>query len=371
MKKSLINNSKRIVLKIGSSLLIKKNEFNHEWFKSFIEDILFIRKKKIEVLIVASGAVSLGCHYLDLKKKKLRIFEKQACAACGQVILMNNFKKAFQKNKLIPAQILLTYSDTEDRRKSLNSRETILELLRCGAIPIVNENDSVATDELKFGDNDRLAARVAQIIGADNLILLSDVDGLFTDNPKKNNKAQLIPEVTDINDRIFKMASGDTNIYGTGGMYTKLEAAEIASKSGCNTIICKGNQKNPIQIFLKHKIGTQFFSKEKGGSSFKKWLAGTIKVMGDLVIDEGAVRAVIKGASILPSGIQKISGKFFKGDIISIKDLEGKEIGKGVTYYHSDELKIIKGKKTSEIKILLGYDGRDEIVHRDYLTLNE
>ena len=203
MKQNSIEHSKRIVIKSGSSLLISDNKFNLKWLESFIDDVIFLRKKKIELIIVESGSVSLGKNYLNIQKKKLRIHEKQACAACGQVILMNNFRKAFEKRKLTVAQILLTFSDTEDRRKSLNSRETIFELLNYNTIPVVNENDSVAIDELKFGDNDRLAARVSQIIDADKLILLSDVDGLFTSNPKKNKNAKLIKQVNKIDQEIY------------------------------------------------------------------------------------------------------------------------------------------------------------------------
>ena len=371
MKKNSTNHIKKVILKIGSSLVISKNKFNTIWFDSLVEDILFLKKKKIEILIVVSGAVALGKGYLNLKKKKLKIHEKQACAACGQVILMNNFKKSFEKKKIKVAQILLTFSDTEDRKKSLNSRETIFQLLKFGIIPIINENDSVAVDELKFGDNDRLAARVAQIIGADQLILLSDVDGLFTNNPKENKKAKLILEVNNINDQVFKMASSSTNTHGTGGMNTKLQAAQIASKSGCETILVRGNKKNPIRSYLRDKKGTKFLLKKGKGSNFKNWLAGSIKVKGEIFVDEGAEKAIYDGASILPSGIQKISGKFVKGDIISIKNYFGKRIGKGITYYDSDELSLIIGKKSSEIKSVLGYNGRNEIVHRDYLTLNE
>ena len=371
MKLKLIQDSKRLVIKIGSSLLIHNNKFDIKWLESFVDDIIFLKKKNIKVLIVVSGSVSLGKSYLNIRKKKLRIHEKQACAACGQVILMNNFKKIFEKKKINVAQILLTYSDTENRKRSLNSRETIFELFRCNTVPIVNENDSVAIDELKFGDNDRLAARVSQIIDADSLILLSDVDGLFTSNPKKNKNAKFIEKVNKIDKKIFKMSSNETNSFGTGGMFTKIQAAEIACNAGCDTVICKGNVKTPIQEYLIKQKGTRFFSKSNKGSGFKKWLAGTIKVSGFIMLDSGAVKAILEGASILPSGVQKVYGKFFKGDIISINNQKGKKIGKGVTYYDSIELKEISGKKSSEIKKTLGYDGRNEVIHRDYLTLNE
>ena len=371
MKKNVLENFRRVVIKIGSSLLISDNKFNNNWFNSFVDDIIVLRKRKIEILIVVSGAVSLGKNYLKINKTKLKIFEKQACAACGQLILMNNFKKAFEKKNIKVAQILLTFFDTENRRNSLNSRETITELLKFKIIPVINENDSVSIDELKFGDNDRLAARVSQIIGADHLVLLSDVDGLFTSNPKKNKKVELIEEVREVNEKIFKMASAETNFHGTGGMLTKLQAAEIAAGSGCNTIICKGTIKNPIKNYFNKCYGTKFLSNNKYGTSFKKWIAGAINVMGTLILDDGAIKALKRGASILPSGIENIIGTFFKGDIISFKNLNGKNIGKGVTYYDSKEIKIIKGRKSSEIKKLLGYEGRDEIVHRDYLILNE
>lgn len=367
----IIEKSKIIVIKIGSSLLISKDKFNTKWLESLVDDIIFLNKKKIEIIIVASGAVSLGQKYLKIERKNLKIHEKQVCAACGQVILMNNFKKIFEKKKLKVAQILITYTDTEDRKNSLNSRETIAGLLKKKTIPIINENDSVATDELKFGDNDRLAARVAQIVNADYLILLSDVDGLFTSNPKKIKKVELIKEVKEINEKIFKMASSDTNPYGSGGMLTKIEAAQIASSSGCSTVICKGDKKNPIRSFLKKEKGTKFHSNIFRGNGFKKWLAGTINITGGIYLDEGAVKAINKGASILPSGIQKISGKFSKGDIINVKNANGKGIGKGVSYYDSKEIEMIKGLRSSEIKKTLGYDGREEIIHRDYLILND
>ena len=366
-----IYKSKRIVIKIGSSLLIKDNYFNYPWLESFIDDLLILKKKKIEIIVVASGAVSLGKNYLKLGDKKLKINEKQACAACGQVILMENFMKAFDKKKIKVAQLLMTFSDTEDRRKSLNSRETINSLIDSNVIPIINENDTVATDELKFGDNDRLASRVAQIFGAQNLILLSDVDGLYEKNPKFFKNSKFIDLVYDINKNLKSMATSDTNLYGSGGMLTKLQAAEMASSFGCNTLVCSGKIKNPISNYLKKKRGTWFLSKNKQKTGFKSWLAGTIKVSGSLYIDHGACNALVKGASLLPSGVKKISGKFSRGDIIEIITSSGKKIGKGISFYDSLEINKIKGKKTSEIKKILGYLGRDEIIHRDNLTLNE
>ena len=371
IKYSLADKPEKIVIKIGSSLLINQNKFNSNWFSNFIDDLIFLTKKKKKIVIVASGAVSLGKKYLNIKKKKISIEMKQACAACGQVILMRNFMNSFEKKKMKVAQILLTFSDTEDRRKSLNSRETIKSLVDLGIIPVINENDTVATDELKFGDNDRLAARVAQVINADLLVLLSDVDGLYDKNPKLNRDANLIREISEISSKTFKMATSETNDYGSGGMFTKIQAAEIAFTFGCDTLIMKGNQKNPIKNFEKNKNGTLFKSPiKKKKVSFKNWLGGSINISGSVKIDEGAIKALKLGASLLPSGVKKISGNFAKGDIIEILNDNGKKLGRGISYYDSHELNLIKGKKSIYIKDTLGYEGREEIIHRDYLFLN-
>ncbi|MEL0245982.1 MAG: glutamate 5-kinase [Alphaproteobacteria bacterium] len=371
IKYSLADKPEKIVIKIGSSLLINQNKFNSNWLSNFIDDLIFLTKKKKKIVIVASGAVSLGKKYLNIKKKKISIEMKQACAACGQVILMRNFMNSFEKKKMKVAQILLTFSDTEDRRKSLNSRETIKSLVDLGIIPVINENDTVATDELKFGDNDRLAARVAQVINADLLVLLSDVDGLYDKNPKLNKDANLIREISEISSKTFKMATSETNDYGSGGMFTKIQAAEIAFTFGCDTLIMKGNQKNPIKNFEKNKNGTLFKSPiKKKKVSFKNWLGGSINISGSVKIDEGAIKALKLGASLLPSGVKKISGNFAKGDIIEILNDNGKKLGRGISYYDSHELNLIKGKKSIYIKDTLGYEGREEIIHRDYLFLN-
>ena len=371
IKYSLTNKSEKIVIKIGSSLLINQNRFNLSWLSNFIDDVIFLIKKKKKIIIVASGAVSLGKKYLNINKKKMSIKMKQACAACGQVILMKNFMKSFEKKKKKVAQILLTFSDTEDRKKSLNSRETINKLLDLNIIPIINENDTVATDELKFGDNDRLAARVAQVVDADLLFLLSDVKGLYDKNPKLNQDANLINEISEINSKVFKMSTSETNDHGSGGMLTKIQAAEIAFTFGCDTIIIKGNIKNPILNFEKNKQGTFFRSQKKiNKGGFKNWLGGSINISGSIKIDDGAIKALQNGASLLPSGIKKIAGNFSKGDIVEIFSENGKKLGRGISYYDSSELNLIKGKKSIYIKDTLGYEGREEIIHRDYLFLD-
>ncbi len=371
MKKlQLIKNAKKIVIKIGSSLLIDNGKFNYKWLRSFVEDLDSLLNKT-QIIIVASGAVSLGKSYLQFNNHDVNLNIKQAFAACGQIFLMNNFIKIFEEKKKKVAQILLTFSDTEDRRRSLNSRETIKSLLLSGVTPIINENDTVATDELKFGDNDRLAARVAQIVEADLLILLTDVKGLFNKNPKLHQDAKLIESVTKIDSQIYKMASSQTNFYGSGGMLTKVQAAEIAGSYGCNTLIFQGNVNNPFENLQKNNIGSVFVSSEKKKKGVKNWLAGSINISGTIEIDNGAINALEKGASLLPSGVQRVLGKFSKGDIIEIIDYNGKKLGKGISYYDAHEVQMIKGKKSALIKKILGYEGREEIIHRDYLYLSK
>ncbi len=360
--------SKVLIIKIGSSLLIKKNKFDEPWLGNLVLEVNFLRTKGVKVIIVTSGAVHLGREYLNIDvNKKLKINEKQACAACGQNILMNFFIKAFEVEHIKIGQILLTFSDTEERRKNLNARETINTLLESSVIPIINENDSVATEELKFGDNDRLAARVGQIADADTLILLSDIDGLYDENPILNKNAKLINVVKKIDKKIISMGSSVTNIYGSGGMKTKIEAAEIAMSYGCDTLICNGKSEEPIRSILKKKKqnGTWFLAKKKQGSLYKRWIAGSIKVSGKLTVDNGAFKALIRGSSLLPSGVIKITGKFNRGDIVQVLTMKNVIIGKGIVAYDHLDSKLIMGKKTSKIFDVLGYIGRDELIHRD------
>ena len=374
INKFSILNSRLVIIKVGSSLLFDNNRFNHIWLDSLAKEIKYLRERKVKVLLVSSGAVSLGKKYLKIKDSKiLKINEKQACASCGQSILMQNFIKSFKKQKINVSQILLTFSEIEDRKKNLNVRETINTLLEYDVIPVINENDSVAIDELKFGDNDRLAAIVAQISDANCLVLLSDVKGLYEKNPFKNKNVKFIPKVLEINNKIHKMASSDTNPYGSGGMSSKIEAARIAMNFGCSTIICSGKIKEPIKKIIKNgdKNGTWFISNKKKLSHFKRWLASSYKVFGEVVIDAGAVLAIRGGSSLLPSGIIRIMGNFSSGDIVEIKSEKNDLIGRGVISYDSDELKKIKGKKTPEILKILGYSGRDEIIHRDNFILDD
>lgn len=370
-----ITNSKLIIIKIGSSLLIKNKKFNKKKLNEIILDILELRRKRINIIIVASGAVALGKDYLNVdKSKKTSISEKQALASCGQSLLMKNFIDSFEKKKIKVAQILITSSDTEDRERSLNARDTISILLKSNIIPIINENDSVSNEEIKFGDNDRLAARVAQISNADFLILLSDVDGLYDKDPTVYKKARLIKKVKKIDKKLIETLTSHTNEFGSGGMKTKVQAAQIALNSGCNTIITSGKVKRPItQIIKKSNENFTWFTpkenKSKNNNLFKNWLAGSIKVYGTLVIDDGAYIALKNGASLLPSGVLSVSGKFKSGDIIEIATKNKKVVARGIVSYNFKEAKLISGKKSFQIEKILGYLGKEEIIHRDYMTL--
>jgi glutamate 5-kinase len=364
-----INKSKKIVIKIGSSILIdKRGKLKKNWLKSLVKDIKNLKKKKKQVILVSSGAIALGCEYLGVKKKGLKIDKSQAVASIGQIILMDFYKKAFDKNKIKISQILLTLDDTEQRRRSINARRTIDNLLSMDVVPIVNENDTTATSEIKYGDNDRLASRVAQIISADCLILLSDVDGLYTDNPKKNKKTEFIKTVKNIDKNIEKYASKTDSLYGSGGMKTKIDAAKICQLAGCHMVIANGNYTNPIKKIYNNKKCTWFLPRISKLDARKQWIIGSIAPKGEIIIDDGAVKAIENGKSLLPAGIVKINGNFQKGDHILVKNLNDIECGRGLSSFSSLEIQKIKGSHSSKIKNILGYSSREEVVHKDDLV---
>ena len=364
-----IDKSKKIVIKIGSSILVdKKGKPKKTWLNELVQDIKTLINKKKQVVIVSSGAIALGCEYLGINKKGLKVDKSQAVASIGQIELMDFFKKSFNKRKIKIAQILLTLDDTEQRRRSLNARRTIDNLLKMGILPIVNENDTTATTEIKYGDNDRLASRVSQIIGADCLILLSDVDGLYTNNPKKNTKAKLIKTVNEIDENIKKYATKAENFYGSGGMKTKIEAAKICQFAGCYMAIANGNYKNPIKKIIENQKCTWFLPKISKLDARKKWIIGSIAPKGTVIIDNGAVSAIKNGKSLLPAGVKKINGNFEKGDHILIKDLNNTECARGLASFSSVEIEKIKGLHSSKIKNILGYSSREEIIHKDDLV---
>tara|TARA_Y100000590_G_scaffold414498_1_gene511444 strand:- start:4785 stop:5891 length:1107 start_codon:yes stop_codon:yes gene_type:complete len=364
-----INKFKKIVIKIGSSILIdEKGKPKKKWLKEFANDIKDLLAKKKQIVIVSSGAIALGCEYLGVKKNGLKVDKSQAVASIGQIELMDFYKNIFNKNKIKISQILLTLDDTEQRRRSINARRTIDNLLEMNVVPIVNENDTTATTEIKYGDNDRLAARVAQIISADCLILLSDVDGLYTNNPKKNKETKLIKTVKDINENIKKYATKTENLYGSGGMKTKIEAAKICQLSGCFMSIANGNYMNPIKKIINNQKCTWFLPKISKLDARKQWIIGSVAPKGEVIIDYGAVKAINNGKSLLPAGVKKINGKFEKGDHILVKDQNDVECARGLTSFSSLEIEKIKGSHSSKIKNILGYSSREEIIHKDDLV---
>jgi len=298
----------------------------------------------------------------------LKVDKSQAVASIGQIELMNFYKKIFDENKIKISQILLTLDDTERRRRSINARRTIENLLNMGIVPIVNENDTTATTEIKYGDNDRLAARVSQIISADCLILLSDVDGLYTDNPKKNKETKLIETVKKIDENIIKYATKAENLYGSGGMKTKIDAAKICQLSGCYMVIANGNHKNPIKKIFESKKCTWFLPKISNLDARTQWIIGSVAPKGEVIIDQGAIKAINNGKSLLPAGIKKINGFFEKGDHILVKDQNDNECARGLTSFSSIEIEKIKCSHSSKIKNIFGYSSREEVIHKDDLV---
>jgi len=367
----LLNESQVIVLKIGSSLLIdEKGHLNLSWLDSLIDDIATLQRDGKKIILVSSGSVALGRKALGAENDKpLSLEEKQAAAACGQTHLIHAYQESLSRYNLFGAQVLLTLSDSEERRRYLNARNTLTTLLEAGVIPIINENDTVTTAELRMGDNDRLAARVAQMAGADSLILLSDIDGVYTANPNTDKNAQHIPIITTIDDKITNMAGGSSSSVGTGGMVTKLAAARIAINSGCQTLIARGNNLYPIKNLCSGGKHTLFPANETPHSARKRWIAHSLQAAGTITVDTGAIEALQQGASLLPAGITKIVGEFHTGDTVIIETPNGQLFGHGLVNYNSEEAHRIMGCKSSEIQNILGYSGRKAFVHRDDLAI--
>ena len=361
-----LKNSKIIVIKIGSSLLVNNQKnIRKKWLLSFAKDIQKLKSNNKKIVIVSSGAIALGCKKMNIKKENLKLDKSQAIASVGQIELMNLFSHTFSKFKLNISQVLLTLDDTEERRRSINAKRTFENLFQLGYIPIVNENDTIATSEIKYGDNDRLASRVAQITSADTLILLSDVDGLFTKNPKIFKDAKLVKKVTDLKKDIENVYIKGMTKLGKGGMNTKIEAAKICNLSGCNMIIANGLYSNPINKIEKENNCTWFVSKISKLHARKKWIISSIFPKGELIIDDGAKKALLNGKSLLAAGIKKVSGKFNKGDHIKILDVKRKEFARGLSSFSSDEVYKIMGCHSNEIQKILGYISKSEVVHKD------
>jgi len=361
-----ISKAKKIVIKLGSSTIVDdKGKFKKKWLLSLIQDIKKLRQNKQRVVIVSSGSIALGQSYLKIKNKKVKIEMKQAVASIGQIHLINEFQKLFEKNKIKIGQILITPDDTEQRRRALNARRTFENLFRLNAVPIVNENDTTATSEIKYGDNDRLAARVAQIIGADLLIIFSDVDGLYEN---VSNKKNLIKEVDIINENIFSLVKKTINTYGSGGMLTKLEAAKICINAGCNMLIANGKNFNPIQKIIDKKLFTWFRPKISNLDARKKWIISSLSSSAKIYIDEGASKALRSGKSLLPAGIIKVTGNFKKGDNILIVN-DNTDIARALSSFTSDEINKIKGLQSNQIENILGYASKSEIVHKNDIVI--
>lgn len=362
------NRFKRIVFKLGSSIITsEKGEIRGEWLESLASDISALVKAGKEIIIVTSGGVSLGRKHIGKPSGKLKLEEKQAAVACGQIELMQGYMQAFAPVKV--SQVLLTAWDTERRRSYLNAKDAMETMLKLGIIPVINENDVVATSELNYGDNDRLSARVAEMLRADLLVIFSDVDGLYDDNPTTNKNAKHLPEVAKITAKIESMAGDPTSKTGTGGMKTKIEAAKIAVRAGCDCIITNGHKLHPVNNLIEgRQLFTRFISSVNPLTARKKWIVSGVKPMGEVIIDAGAVTALTKGRSLLPAGATEVHGSFERGDLVIIKNEHG-EVARGLVAYSTEDAKKIIGKKSSEIEKILGFSGRDELIHRDDLVL--
>ncbi len=365
-----LDHARRLVVKIGSALLVDEGSglIRRAWLAALAEDVARCRKRGQEVVIVSSGAVAVGREHLGLAGKALRLEEKQAAAATGQVRLAHAYQDALAWHGITVALILLTLDDTESRRRHLNARNTLDQLLKFGAVPVINENDTVTTAEIRFGDNDRLAARVAQMINAEVLVLLSDVDGLYTADPRRDPAALRIPEVRDLTPEIEAMGGRAPPGHSSGGMVTKLAAARICMNAGCHMAIAKGTVLNPLRA-MEDGAPCTWFIPSAEPTARKRWIAGSLKPVGSFTLDDGAVRALAGGKSLLPAGVVAVEGEFQRGDAVSIRTRDGRVLGCGLSAYSSEDARRIVGHRSAEIEALLGYRGRDELIHRDDLVL--
>ncbi|MFT8896455.1 MAG: glutamate 5-kinase [Acetobacter sp.] len=363
--------ARRVVVKIGSALLVDPELAapREAWLASVADDIAALRASGTEVVLVSSGAIALARHALGMPHRALRLEEKQAAAAVGQIRLAQAWSSVLSERGLTAAQLLLTPDDTEDRRRYLNARATLDTLLSLGCVPVINENDTVATAEIRFGDNDRLAARVAQMIDADQLILLSDIDGLYTADPRNDPDAQHIPVVGAMTAEIDAMGGAPPPGYSSGGMRTKLVAAHIATDSGCAMAIALGKRPHPLAALRDGARCTWFLSGADSRSARKRWIAGGLTPMGDITIDDGAIRALVQGGSLLPAGVTMVEGEFSRGDLVRVVSKTGDELGRGLCAYKAEDARRIAGRRSEEFESVLGWQGHDELIHRDNLVL--
>ena len=368
---SPLTRARRIVVKVGSALLVDQasGQVNRPWLESLVEDLLRLRARKQEVVLVSSGAIALGRRELKLAPGALKLELSQAAAAVGQIALAHIYKELFARSGVTVAQILLTLEDSEVRRRYLNARATLSELLELGALPVINENDTVATTEIRYGDNDRLAARVAQMTSADCLLLLSDVSGLYTADPNLDPTARLIPEVRDITPEIEAMGGGSASAVGSGGMATKIAAAKIATAAGCAMAIAAGAPLHPVRRLEEGADCSWFLPASNPENARKQWIAGSLRPSGAITIDAGALQALRSGKSLLPAGVTAVKGRFKRGDTVSVLDADGVEIARGMIAYSDRDAALIIGKRSADIEALLGFRGRAEMIHRDDLVL--
>lgn len=363
---------KRVVIKIGSALLVDRGSgIRKQWLDAICDDIAALKARGTDVLVVSSGAIALGRTVLDIPSGALKLEESQACAAVGQIALARHWSESLSRHQIVAGQILLTLGDTEERRRYLNARATLSQLLKIGAIPIINENDTVATTEIRYGDNDRLAARVATMAGADLLVLLSDIDGLYTAPPHLDPEAQFLDTIEEITPAIEAMAGGAASELSRGGMRTKIDAGKIATSAGCAMIIASGKTMNPLSSIENGARHSWFAASKSPVTARKTWIAGQLQPAGTLQVDNGAEGALRSGKSLLPAGVRSVSGAFHRGDTVSIVTIEGREIARGLAGYDADEARRICGRKSNEIENILGYAGRAAMIHRDDLVMTE
>ena len=367
-----LRDARLLVIKVGSALVVDRDQPRAAWLDGVAADIAAARARGAQCILVSSGAIALARGVLGLSQPRLRLEEKQAAAAVGQIRLAQAWTAALGGHGMVAAQLLLTLGDTEDRRRYLNARSTLTTLLALGCVPVINENDSVATAEIRFGDNDRLAARVAEMVHADQLLLLSDIDGLYTADPRRDPLARHLPVVPQLTPEVEAMGGDPPAGYSSGGMRTKLAAARIATQAGCAMAIALGRPEGmaarPLQALLDGARCTWFLPAPEGRSARKNWIAGSLQPMGRLVVDPGAARALLTGRSLLPAGVRLVEGEFDRGDPVQVHGPEG-PVAQGLSAYASADARRIAGRKSDEIEAVLGWRGRDELIHRDDLVL--
>ena len=369
--RSPLATAQRVVVKVGSALLVDDNtgRLNRAWLETLIEDLMRLRRRGQQVILVSSGAIALGRRQLGLAGGTLRLEESQAAAAVGQIRLAHAYKELLEVHEVTVAQVLLTLEDSEQRTRYLNARATLEALLSLRAIPVINENDTVATAEIRYGDNDRLAARVAQMTSADCLLLLSDVDGLYSTDPKLNADAQFIAQVAQITPQIEAMAGASASNIGSGGMATKIAAARIAVGAGCHMCIAAGVHRHPLKRLEAGARCTWFMPSSTPVAARKQWIAGTLRPAGAVHIDAGASRALAAGKSLLPAGVTGTGGHFEPGDTVSVVGADGAEVARGISGYSDVDTAKIMGRRSTEIERLLGFRGREELIRRDDLVM--